>query len=280
MNKISNTKVAGAGGRPFLLDVQWVKSEKPKPVVVFLHGFKGFKDWGHWDKIGAFFAEAGLVFVKFNFTHNGTTIDDPLNFADLEAFGMNNFSKELEDVNAALTWLENNAQADWNLNNIILIGHSRGGGIALLQAAADSRIKKLITWAGVSRLDYGHYFNEDDSNLLWKEMGVLHILNGRTKQNMPLYYQLYENFIENKEKLSTEKAAKHLEKPYLIIHGSDDPAVGLDKAETLKNWCPHSELFIIEDADHVFGGKHPWEESGLPEHSKQMVEKSIDFIVS
>ena len=33
------------------------------------------------------FAKAGYFFVKFNFSHNGTTIDDPDNFGDLEAFG-------------------------------------------------------------------------------------------------------------------------------------------------------------------------------------------------
>ena len=44
------------------------------------------------------FADAGFVFVKFNLSHNGTTIEHPIDFVDLEAFGNNNFAKELDDL--------------------------------------------------------------------------------------------------------------------------------------------------------------------------------------
>ncbi|WP_435524823.1 hypothetical protein [Chryseobacterium indoltheticum] len=43
--------------------------------------------------------------VKFNFSHNGTTVEDPENFADLEAFGNNNYSKELSDLGVLSTIL-------------------------------------------------------------------------------------------------------------------------------------------------------------------------------
>ena len=38
------------------------------------------------------------MFVKFNFSHNGTTLESPSDFKDLESFGNNNFSKELYDL--------------------------------------------------------------------------------------------------------------------------------------------------------------------------------------
>src|SRR5690606_40169934 len=56
----------------------------PKKIVVFLHGFKGFKDWGHFNEVMHFFAENNMVFVKFNFSHNGGTIDQPIDFPDLD----------------------------------------------------------------------------------------------------------------------------------------------------------------------------------------------------
>ena len=37
-----------------------------------------------------------------------------------------------------------------DLNNIILIGHSRGGGSVLIKASENSIIKNVISWAGVS----------------------------------------------------------------------------------------------------------------------------------
>ena len=93
-----NIALNGSANRKFLLDVFYLQNGEKKPVVIFCHGFKGFKDWGHFNLVGERFAEEGCVFVKFNFSHNGTTPEDPLNFTDLKAFGNNNFSKELEDL--------------------------------------------------------------------------------------------------------------------------------------------------------------------------------------
>src|SRR6478735_4925780 len=96
MEILKNIPITGSADKTILLDVFYKKNAQAKPIVIFSHGFKGFKDWGHFNFIGERFAEEGAVFVKFNFSHNGTTVEDPLNFGDLEAFGNNNFSKELE----------------------------------------------------------------------------------------------------------------------------------------------------------------------------------------
>ena len=93
------------------------------------------------------FALEGFHFIKFNFSHNGGTMDTPIDFPDLEAFGQNNYSKELEDLKDVVDWSQtyflNNNNA--NVNDIYLIGHSRGGGIVSIFAEEDSRIKKVVT---------------------------------------------------------------------------------------------------------------------------------------
>jgi predicted alpha/beta-hydrolase family hydrolase len=76
-----NIPLKGADDRPFLLDF-YCNSTNPKATVFFVHGFKGFKDWGMWDAIARHFAEAGFLFVKFNLSHNGTTIERPSHFDD------------------------------------------------------------------------------------------------------------------------------------------------------------------------------------------------------
>jgi predicted dienelactone hydrolase len=76
------------------------------------------------------FAEVGFFFVKFNFSHNGTTIKKPTDFADLEAFGQNNFSKEMSDYDEVLNYFCNHDKVD--SEKIAIIGHSRGGGISKL----------------------------------------------------------------------------------------------------------------------------------------------------
>ena len=47
MNTLENIIVDGKHGKPILLDVYWEATDKPKNIVLFAHGFKGFKDWGH-----------------------------------------------------------------------------------------------------------------------------------------------------------------------------------------------------------------------------------------
>lgn len=282
MNSIKNHQLEGKNGRPFLLDVYWNEENKTsKPILVFMHGFKGFKDWGHWEQIAWTFAKAGYCFVKFNFSHNGTTVDDALNFADLEAFGQNNYSKELDDLEVVLDWIAEakdwEEKINWEAENITLIGHSRGGPIALIGAKEQKNVQRVITWAAVHELDYA-WQKEVCQISTWKKEGVYHVMNGRTKQNMPLYYQLYENYQQNATRLSVHATLKELHKPCLIVHGDADPAVPAKAADYLMQHAVLGQVKIIQDANHVFGGKHPYQDEKLPVHSQILVEHCLDFL--
>lgn len=274
MTIIKDIQVTGSEGRPMLTDIFYTGKTEGKPVVIYAHGFNGFKDWGNFDIIAKQFAEMGLVFVKFNFSHNGTTVEQPEEFADPEAYGNNNYTKELDDLGAIIDWVDD---ASTGIGNIYLLGHSRGGGIALLKAAKDTRVKGLVTWASVSecKTPWGSWDLEKME--AWEETGVQYYTNGRTGQQMPLYYQLYKNYLKNQLTLNIEQAIKKLEIPVLICHGSEDPAVNVEKAYQLHEWQPDSELFIVP-SDHVFGRKHPWVEEELPEMMQQVVDRSIGFL--
>lgn len=281
MNNQKNIIVAGKHQKPITIDVYWDKVVGSQSIVVFVHGFKGFKDWGHWEAIGKKFVAAGHCFVKFNFSHNGVTPDDLLNFADLEAFGQNNYIKELDDLQRVLEWLTNPIglaeTIAWNTEDITLIGHSRGGPIALIVAKENPAVQRVITWAGVHELNYA-WEDQKEHLVNWEKEGVYYIMNGRTKQNMPLYYQLYENYTANQERLSIQNTLAALDKPYLIVHGTKDPAVPLEAAHYLEQHAQQATLVEIEDADHVFGGKHPFEEQELSPYSQILVEESLAFI--
>ena len=280
MHIIKNTLLPGANNKPIALDIFYKNSSEKKPVVVYAHGFNGFKDWGNFDIIAHRFAEKDFVFVKFNFSHNGTTPAAPEEFTDLEAFGNNNYSKQLSDLNNVINWVCNPQNAPRNVmdvNRIFLIGHSMGGGIATLHAAKDKRIKKLITWAGISecKTPWGNWQAEKMQE--WKDTGVQYYLNSRTKQGMPLYYQLFEDYDRNKEELNIQSAIKNLHIPILICHGTLDTAVPIEKANDLKSWQPAATLFTVE-SDHVFGRTHPWLEEKLPDAMEAVAQESITFL--
>jgi len=277
MEIIKNIIVEGKHRKPILTDVFYSKNNKPKPIVIFSHGYKGYKDWGCWNIVAEQFAKNNLFFIKFNFSHNGGTVEQPIDFPDLEAFGNNNYIKELDDLESVIDWILENEifKNEVERSSITLIGHSRGGGIVTLKASENARITSLISWAAVS--NFGNRSSTVGDLEEWKKNGVKYILNGRTKQQMPHYYQFYENFKANKERLNIQAATKKIEIPHLIIHGTNDTSILVDEAENLHNWNPESELFLVKEASHTFNSKHPWDENYLPIELKEIIDKSIEF---
>lgn len=275
MKKVENLRINGSKGKPIVMDIFYKESEMPKPIVIFCHGFKGFKNWGHYDLLAAEFASHDFVFFKFNFSYNGTTLENPSDFEDLDAFGNNNFSVELDDLGLVIDFIEKNAEKySGDKNKIFLIGHSRGGGIAILKTGEDKRIKKLSTWASVK--DAADFFIHQDVEK-WKSDGFIYTLNSRTQQNMPLNYQIYENYIANKDRLDISKAAVNIHVPWFIVHGTSDEAVQFSSAEKLHQLNNNSVLFRLEHGNHTFGGKHPWEQVNLPVDAKKAIDATILF---
>jgi pimeloyl-ACP methyl ester carboxylesterase len=265
--------------KSIVYDVYFEPSSTTKPVVIFAHGYKGFKDWGAWDLVAETFAKAGFFFLKFNFSHNGGTIEQPIDFPDLEAFANNNYSIELDDMNRVVDYITSNNSFSKEINSekISLIGHSRGGGIVLIHAEEDPRIRSVITWAGVS--DFKARFKKGTNEFNnWLKSGVTYIENSRTKQQLPHYLQFYKDFKENEHRLTINRAVLNLSKPQLIIHGSDDFTVPINEAIAINKSNPASELEIINEADHVFGSRHPWIEKELPQNLQKAVNLTLTFL--
>ena len=276
--KKKEIQIPGSAGKPILIDVTYKADAQLKQVVVFCHGFKGFKDWGPFNKIASHFAQQDIVFIKFNFSYNGTTADDPLNFGDLEAFGNNNFCKELDDLGLVLNWIVNcqDLKGEINTSNISLFGHSRGGSIAILKTAEDSRVRKVISWASPS--NFLDRLPKKEKLSKWKELGVAYIYNGRTKQNMPMYFQLYENCIKFAKRLNIQNAVSKMSIPHLLVHGSDDPTVLLSESMDIKSWNINTHLHVIDGASHVLGGFHPYDLEKFPKDLQEAIDVTIKFL--
>ncbi|MFV0540397.1 MAG: alpha/beta hydrolase family protein [Aestuariibaculum sp.] len=270
--------IKGKHNKPILIDVTYTGTLKTKPIVIFCHGYKGFKDWGAWNLMAEAFANKDIYFLKFNFSHNGGTVEQPIDFPDLDAFGNNNYTKELDDLETVIDWVYTNADIKTiaNVENIILIGHSRGGGISLIKAQENYKIKGIISWASVC--NFGSRAPISGNTDSWKKTGVKYVVNGRTNQDMPHYYQFYEDFIANKERLDIKCAVSKLKIPHLIIHGDKDISVLPIEAQHLHKWNTNSQLEIINDADHVFGVRHPWNRDEIPPQLTEVITKTIAFI--
>jgi len=280
MQLIKNLLLTGTDNRPVALDIVYANGSTPKPVVVYVHGFNGFKDWGNFDLVAKQFAGNGFVMVKFNFSHNGTTPEHPEDFTDLEAFGHNNYTLQLQEIKQVVNWICDSAnpyRQVMDTREICLLGHSLGGGLSILYASEDQRITRLITWAAISecKTPWGNW--PAAKIQAWKERGVEYYVNGRTGQQMPMYYQLYEDYENNRQRLDIRTAILSLQIPVLICHGTLDGAVTVQQAYQLKEWQPAAQLFTVA-ADHVFDRKHPWNDDTLPLPMQAVVDHSIAFL--
>lgn len=268
--------ISGSSEKPIAIDYISADAEQVKPLVIFVHGFKGFKDWGTHSLMGNYFAEQGFNFLKFNFSHNGIGKNQGAFFNDLEGFSKNTFSKELFDLNQVISFALSGEQFE-KPSEICLIGHSLGGGISIIQTSEDKAVKKLATWASIS--SFRNLWSPDQENE-WRKKGVLYFLNTRTNQQMPILSTLLEDLNEHTERLDILAAARKTSQPWLIIHGEADTSVHSKHAIELHNQQSKSQLLLIPSADHVFCAKHPWSSESIPGELKQVCDATIAFFKS
>ena len=260
--------------KPILCDLTKPFQHHDKNLIIFCHGYKGFKDWGCWNLMADKFAQNGISFLKFNFSHNGGTINNPIDFPDLKAFSENNYSIEVNDVARVVNYVKSEFTYFANAK-IHLMGHSRGGGIACIASSRDLNIESLILLASVS--DYKNRFPEQSEIDKWKENGIRYIENKRTKQKLPHLYQFYQNYMDNESNLNIESSIKKFKGKTLICHGTMDLAVDFQNALNLLSWSNNGSLFKLR-TNHTFGSKHPWKKNHIPTALDQIIEKSISFL--
>lgn len=230
-----------------------------KPCLIFIHGFKGFKDWGFGPYIGKYFADKGFFSVTFNFSHNGVG-ESLTEFVELDKFAENTFSLEISELNELIDSLKEGYLGKAIKNKIGLVGHSRGGGISLLTASTRNDINAVSIWSSVANFDRYTERQKD----IWRKRGYVDIMNTRTKKKMRLNVDLLEDIEKNNDSsLNIENAVNKLNKPLLIIHGEQDLAVKSSEAEKIYNWSDKSktELITIPSTGHTYDVKHPFEGS-------------------
>jgi pimeloyl-ACP methyl ester carboxylesterase len=242
--------------------------------VIYLHGFKGFKDWGWVPYIALNLEEYGIRLLAPNFSHNGIG-DVPDQFTELDKFRDNTFSLELEEaIEFAQAYCDGRFGEVDAAAPLVLLGHSRGGGIALLAAHAMPRVRCVCTWAAVSTFARYPQATLD----AWQAVGTLDVVNARTGQVMQLGYQLHADLLAHVPgRLDIEAAVRALPQPLCVIHGTADQAVPMADAEAIISWAKEGTAFYrIEDADHVMNIRHPW--AGTSPALEQALSMFTDFL--
>lgn len=234
------------------------------PLVIVVHGFKGFKHWGFFPSLGRFLADNGLAAACVNLSHCGITCDTDV-FNRLDLFERDTWGKRLNDlhqvVEAASRGLLTD-KAELDRSRLGLLGHSAGGGLCILHAARDPRIKALVTLAAICR---ANRFPPDEVERHLNAYGHMKIENARTKQEMRVGRGFFDEIAANEEAFDIRRAASRVTQPWLLIHGVNDESVEFEEALQLLEAVntnaingQNAKLLSIENADHVLGTQHPF----------------------
>lgn len=266
--RLASLRLPAADGGTLPVDVRTgSRPGERRPAVVICHGFKGFKDWGFFPELAKRLATAGFTAVTFNCSGSGVgggdTFDEP------ERWFRQRPSWDLADVGTVVDWATAEG-APW----IGLVGHSRGGGLAVLHAGRDPRVRALVTWASID-----HFLRWDPSQIAqWRRDGRIDVVNTRTGQVLPIGRDALDDIeAHGEDTLDVLAAAGRLSAPWLIAHGTADPSVPVDIARILasRSGAP-TELLLMAGADHTFGIRHPW--AGSTREFDEVLERTAGHL--
>lgn len=261
------TKTIQINGLTF--DVHLHENLQSKPIAIFFHGFKSFRNWGFIPYICNELANDNIITINLDFTLNGVISENPVVF-DIERFARNTITQELDDARKLIKTLNNSKNIpqlkevlkDWN-GEVILMGHSRGGGISML-LADEIKTSKLILLGTISTFDrYTSRLKQE-----WLSKGYLEFNDIMNKQLLRMNSTYLIDLEENKEKFDLYKIARHLEIPVLFIHGENDISERAEKAKEIykiiqNNQKSNCNFVLLQKANHLFNVTHPFENTNL-----------------
>lgn len=216
----------------------------PRALVVVVHGFKGFKEWGFFPWLAEDLCAEGLAMVRFNMSRSG--IGENLETFDrLDLFRDDTYSTQVADLMTTVRY----AQSRFDSLPTFLVGHSRGGGVALLAARQVSRLHGVATWSAISHVDRW----DAGTKKKWRADGYMDVENQRTKQMM----RMSTAILEDAGKHDIMAAVEKLKVPMLVVHGARDESVPVEEGREIAARARDASLLIIGSAGHTFNAIHP-----------------------
>jgi pimeloyl-ACP methyl ester carboxylesterase len=253
---IREIEIASARARPVRADLRLAAPGAPRPLVIVCHGFLGYKRWGFYPYLSERLAAAGFHVLTMSFSHCG--VDETTGrFADPEAFARNTVSREIEDLLRAADFLRAGGLGPAAAGNGVwgLVGHSRGGAVALLAASGLPEVRSLVTWSTPARLD--RY--TERRKAAWRREGALVFADPRADGPLRLDYAYYDDIDRRREAFDLPAAAARLGAAHLMVHGERDGAVTVSETRSLAavpRIAP-ARLEVLPGAGHTMNVRHP-----------------------
>jgi alpha-beta hydrolase superfamily lysophospholipase len=219
----------------------------PRALAIIVHGFKGYKDWGFFPWVAETLCNHHLAVCRFNMSRSGIGTNFDV-FDRLDLFRDDTYSVQLADLHAVVRYCRARIDAP-----LFLLGHSRGGGVALLAAPDIEGLCGVATWNAIASVDRWDAATKAE----WRRGGRLDIVNARTKQVMPMSTRILDDYEANRERLDILGAAARIDAPLLVVHGGRDESVPAGESEAIADRARDASRVRIATATHTFNAIHP-----------------------
>jgi pimeloyl-ACP methyl ester carboxylesterase len=198
------------------------------PLVIIGHGVTSHHDRPYLVALGEACADAGLASLRLSFAGNGESEG---------RFEECTLSKEVSDLGAVL-----DACDGWRP---AYVGHSMGAAVGALRAAQDRRLAALVSLAGMTHVQ------------TFMETHFGQLTPGRDVMLEREHALLSQAFLDDARQIGDVlDAARRVEAPWLLVHGTDDELVPFRDSEDLRRAAgPQASLHALPGADHVFAGQ-------------------------
>lgn len=226
------------------------------PLIIICHGFVGSRIGVDrlFVKAARDLAGEGNLVIRFDYIGCGESSGE---------YGQQGINSMIAQTRAVLDY--GLSCGDIDPTQVILIGHSLGGAVALLTAVRDRRVRKLILWSAV-----GYPFNDivkitgRDVYDRSKDQGIADYLGyGFT----PAFFDSLGNYQPFQEAIKFNGDV-------LVIHGTSDDAIPVDYAFLFqKVFWMRSEGRC--DKEIIFQGDHTYSSS---EHRDQLLLKTKEWL--
>jgi uncharacterized protein len=301
---IVSWSIPGADAQPILGDAH-IPSGAARGVIAIAHGFKGYKDYGMLPRIARECAAAGFIAHRFNFSHSGMT-NSTATFERPDLFERDTWSKQIFDLTAVIEAIARGELAGAGVP-LFVLGHSRGGIVALLTAADLTYLKSIPdlpanrsdrrSTGTQARLPQSHsraqlggvitvaapvscnpFTPEQQQELL--ENGWIESPSSRTGQRLRVGRAFLQEQLDDPARHDVLAHAARTDCPILVIHGDRDEAVDPANAASIAAAAgDRAMLRIIPGGDHVFNTPNPLpdDEPSSPQ-LQTMIECLLGFL--
>ena len=275
MNRISTIIYTAETAIPAFINTP--EGAGPFSAIIFSNGYTAYHEM--YDDMAEAFCRSGYLTLQYD--QRGTA-------GARHGFQLCG-TEWLDDAAAAVSYAYGMDEVD--KDRIALTGVSMGGAMTLIQGARDERIKCLYAMAPYvnGELNYKKTFLEAHNGDLeaWKQYQKImfedaaRVAHGFPSTNVPYGFSIFSGLtnpeVTESEKLARQKhplkitslpyasayntymnvdsleAARKINKPVLIVHGTGDSTLDYKNSYILLDAisCSEKELKLIPDAEHV-----------------------------